>query len=282
MTATDEQRGADVDGARPGIAMTDAERFLFDTQGFVVRRGVLAADEVAAIVELCRRFVDTPPLPHQLQPMPDGSVRFLDFLDWGGPFRDLLDHPAVTGILNAVLAPGFRLDHIYGMRQQKGTGMLPFHGGATSRGSDFYLVRADGGHIYTGLTAVSWALTDAPPDGGGFLCIPGSHKASFALPGIGDAFRANRLIDLPDPDVVRRVDVRAGDVIIFTEALYHAGDAWTADEPRLALLYKYCPAPLSWGEHQPPREEVRALLTPAQERLFLPPYVYPPRGTVGI
>ena len=55
--------------------------------------------------------------------------------------------------------------------------------------------------------------TDCNPAGGGFCCIPGSHKANVSLP---DKYRnLDEYID----ENVRAIGCKAGDCIIFTEAL---------------------------------------------------------------
>lgn len=262
--------------------MTPLQRYMFDVQGYVVLRGVLDRAQVAEIKELLvgQAVSDAPACSRSV--MDDGSIRLGDFLQLGQPLRDLLDHPAVTGILNELVAPGFRLDHFYAMHQPKGTGLLPLHGGGNRRGSDFYMT-ALGDQLYSGLTVVSWALTDSPAEGGGFLCVPGSHKANFELPGFLDAFYRNELIDFEeDPDFVRRVRVDAGDVIVFTEALCHAAEPWPRDDPRLAVLYKYCPGPLCWSEYVPPGPDLSACLTEQQRHLFAPPHASRPRPAVGL
>jgi ectoine hydroxylase-related dioxygenase (phytanoyl-CoA dioxygenase family) len=45
---------------------------------------------------------------------------------------------------------------------------------------------------------------------------------------------------------VRQPAARAGDVLIFTEALVHGTMPWKADHERRALLYKYSPGHSSW------------------------------------
>lgn len=111
------------------------------------------------------------------------------------------------------------------------------HLGATPHHrSAYYDVR--GGRIYCGLTVVSRALRDMPPGQGGFACIPGSHKANFSCPGDYATFARN-------PGCVVEVPQRAGDVIIFTEALTHGAFPWTAAHQRRSVLFKYSPGHLA-------------------------------------
>ena len=257
--------------------MTDLQRYMFDVQGFVVLRDVLDGAAVAELRERMTAHIEgAEPDDPTIARVGDGSIRTVEFLHRDAAFRRLLDHPAVVGTLEELLSPGFRIDHYYGMQHPKGTGRLPLHGGGHRRGSEFYVFRD--GQIFTGMAVASWALTDAPSEGGGFVCIPGSHKANYdlsRLEAFQDAARAQEIVAFDDPGIVRRVDVRAGDVLIFTEALCHGAEPWPLDEPRLALLYKYSPAAISWRRPQPLDERTAAVLTDAQRRLFEPPYETP-------
>ena len=94
-----------------------------------------------------------------------------------------------------------------------------------------------------GLTVATWALTDVGPGDGGFVCIPGSHKTNF-LPNLPDDVRRQERL----PDYVHQPPVRAGDVLIFTEALIHGSAPWRAGHERRALLYKVQPSALDVAE----------------------------------
>jgi hypothetical protein len=138
-----------------------------------------------------------------------------------------------------LLDPALRLDHCYGIYMRPGSGGLNLHGGGTPYDRPEYF-HFRNGQMYNGLTVVSWALTDVPPGQGGFACIPGSHKANYPCPRPIRTFESN-------PGCVVQVPMRAGDVLIFTEALTHGTQRWTAPFQRRSLLYKYAPGHLAWG-----------------------------------
>jgi hypothetical protein len=257
--------------------MNERLRYLFDLNGYVVIRGVLSPDEAAEIKGLLEANVDGGDVPDCLVPMPDGSTRIIDYLHWGQKLRDLVDHPVVMDVMRELMGEGFRIDHYYGMKHPRGTGMLALHGGGDQMTSSFYEFRQ--GRMHTGFAVASWALTDTPEDGGGFACVPGSHKQNFPLPNFMESFKAGELVSMEeDPDFIRSVSVKAGDLIIFTEALAHAATAWTADSPRWAVLYKYCTAWAVWQQWEPVPEHIDALLTDEQRRLFQAPHEgLPPR-----
>jgi hypothetical protein len=233
--------------------MTDAERFRFDLQGFLVRRGALSTGDVAALNAAIDSF-GLPPAGRDI-----GSQRFTDFLPVARRFRDLIDHPAVLGVVRETCGPNVRLDHVYGIVMSPGTAGLGLHGGGTPFDPAQHY-RSDGGRIRTGLVAAQWALVDHPPGGGGFVCVPGSHRSGFPLPPAADA------------DLVVHVPLAAGDVVVFTEALIHGTAPWRRDEERRTLVYKYSPGNSAYSRvHWP--EELLATCTERQRLLLQPPSV---------
>ncbi len=241
------------------MPFTDVERYHFDLYGYVVRRGVLDDPELDALVD----SIDAMQLPS-----PGASIqsqRFTGFLEGAQVFRDLLDHEAILAPVLELCGPKARLDHAYGIVMGPGTSGLGLHGGGTPHDpAQFYEFR--GGRMYNGLVGVQWALVDHPPGEGGFCCIPGSHRANFALPAGAD------------PGLVVTVPLNARDVLFFTEGLTHGTSTWRASHDRLALFYKYAPGHASWGvQYQTTLQALAGsgLLTERQRRLMQIPAVHP-------
>lgn len=233
-------------------ALTEAELYRFDLQGYLVRRGALAADVVELLVEVCGRLE---------RPVPGTTVasqRFTNFLAEAPELRWLIDHAAVFEIVRELCGGNVRLDHAYGIQMLPGTTGLGLHGGGTPYDPAQYYV-ARGNRTYHGLVAVMWALVDHP-EGAGFCCVPGSHKASFSLPHGVD-------------DLVKPVPLKAGDMVVFTEALTHGTLPWRAEHQRLALLYKYAPGHLCWSEYTGWGPEVLDRCSARQRLMLQPPSV---------
>jgi hypothetical protein len=234
--------------------LTESERYAFDVQGYLVRRGALAPSEVATL----NRAIDSlrlPPAADTIQ-----SQRFSGHLASSPAFVALLDHRAVFAMLVELCGAMLRLDHSYGIVMSAGTSGLSLHGGATPFDpAQFYVV--NDGRISCGLVAVQWALVDHRPGEGGFCCIPGSHKASFRLP---DPVPSSLAVEVP---------LAAGDVVVFTEALVHGTLPWRAAYERRTLLYKYSPGSSSWGKDETLPPDLAPMLTERQRLLFEPPYV---------
>ena len=239
--------------------LTPAERYWFDLHGYIVRRGALSVEEVAALNDGVSRLSLPPTRPTDI-----GSQRFAGHLGVHPSFAALLDHPAVLDILIELCGATVRLDHAYGIVMNQGDSGLGLHGGGhVWDPAQYYTVDRTGMH--TGLVAVQWAISGGRPGDGGFACVPGSHKAAFAPPPD---------LGLDHPFVVE-VPLGVGDVVIFTEALIHGTLPWRAANQRRTLLYKYSPGSSSWSaEHGLPSGLSADALTPRQRLLFQPPTVH--------
>lgn len=215
--------------------ITDEQRFLFDLQGYITLPGVLSPDELKQM----HADMDA----HDIK-NPDNNPsrsRFHNFLSWGPNWRGLIDHPRVMPLLAEFIGAKFRLDHAYGMAMStkgaRGGEGLHHEGGMFQHGC-YYVTH--GQKIHNGLVVVSFALCDVPAGAGGFCCIPGTHKSIFPPP------RGAYGVDHP---LVRHVPMKAGDVLIFTEALTHGTMPWTIDAwDRRAALLKYCPHYMQWSK----------------------------------
>ena len=136
----------------------------------------------------------------------------------------------------------------------------------SGEGDHWYRYYPDG-TIRTGLTVFTWNLSDCGPGDGGFACIPGSHKTNLRSGVPREVMRFER-----PAHYVRQPPAKAGDVIIFTEALIHGTLPWTAGHERRALLYKYSPGHSSWSDtYYDPADYPGA--TEQQVRIMAPPSV---------
>ena len=242
--------------------MTDEERYLFDLQGYLVVENAIEPDALAEM----NAWIDA-----QEDMSRDGRAGNL--LTWGPRFRALLDNPVVLPHLKEVLGETLRLDHDYAIFSERGGQGLNLHGGGTPYDPAQYY-HCYNGRMYCGLTVASYALTDIPPGAGGLAAIPGSHKSCFPCP------RDIKLFEKPSP-IVRQVPMRAGDCVIFTEALTHGTFPWNADHPRRSLFFKYSPKHLTWAkryyfpaEGRPDVQAIEGELTEAQRILLDPPSVH--------
>ncbi len=242
--------------------MTDEQKYMFDVQGYTVIKGALDPDTVVRMrAEMDRQGIKDAQNNANLS-------RFSKFLSWGPDWRNLIDHPSVFGHLEELIAPKFRLDHAYGMAMSADGEKAPegneMHHEANMFGYGCFYV-ATGRAMHTGLIVVSYALTDIPPGAGGFICIPGSHKAAYPTP--------HRLYSMKDNPMWRQVPQNAGDVLIFTEALTHGTMPWSLKTgERRSVLMKYCPGYMQWGG-KPMDSDIEGL-TERQKNILAGPSVW--------
>lgn len=235
------------------MGLTELQRYELDVRGVLVIPQALRPHEVHRL----RAALAAP----GREPAGDDlwSQRVNDLLMQGQPFVDLLDHPVALSVLEEVHGPATRLDHAYAIRMAPATSGLGLHGGAVPFDPAQFYVH-DLGRARLGLVTLSWALVDQPPGSGGFGCIPGSHRAGMPVP-----VDADRL--------VVQVPVRAGDLLVFTEALAHCTLPWSGPGEREALLYKYSPGSSAWSDWQQLLPALDLALTDRQRRLLQPPSV---------
>ena len=267
----------------------ELQQYLFDLNGYLVIEDALTAAEVATL----NRLID-----EQNLPPPDESPRFgsaptlgasmltvdvapeaknradrckpigSGFLDWGAPFCDLLDHPAIMPMLRLRLGDCFRLDRLYGMYMRQGMSYVGLHAdyGASAPQADvkpgeYYAFRSN--QIHEGFIVVGWALSDAGGEHGGFCCVPGSHKSNYKLPPqIAENFQTSPHVVMPQ--------MPAGSVLLFSEALTHGTAIWQAEHERRVLLYKYCVSNLVWTSKRV-EMPTNVELTPRQQILLREP-----------
>ena len=227
--------------------MSEEQRYLFDTFGYLVLHDVLSEAQVAELRETLRAPTE------QFDPVAqdDGP------LHWSKVWRDLLDLPALSPILEDIIGnhaareaaerggreplPTFRLDHVNVHTHVKpGFPGSFLHGGWKGTGGSQFSAYHDG-RFYNGLVAVSFELYDTHPNDGGFGCIPGSHKSNVRLPPGWQDLREGV------PACVTRVPAVPGDAVVFTEALTHGTLPWTADARRETVFYKFSPNGSTWS-----------------------------------
>lgn len=226
------------------------ERYLFDLQGFLVVPGVLSSQEIDA----CMEAVYANPQSRSEDPE-DGShgSSFLSggrrgvysgMLTWPKPhcdiFRELLVHHRMVPYLNAFLGRGWHCDvPPFVHHHTKGTEGLALHlGNPGFSGGSYYVARE--GRIRNGLMVVQYTLTDQLEGQGGFCAIPGSHKSNFGRPDEITMMETDR-------EVVVNPEAKAGDAIIFTEAVTHGTWPWTAGHDRYAVHYRFTPKWVQYG-----------------------------------
>ncbi len=246
---------------------TQAERFFFDNNGYLVLEGLLREDLVAQLLETLhrtvarRRALQEREIPHTgMTDIQGDNTRIFYILDDDPLFLELLDYPAifpyVTGLLN---------EHPH---HHASDAIVEY--GAKDRGMGWHRDGRDNGYSKLGppipllQLKIGYYLTNMTEAGRGNLCVvPGSHKA----------------LHQPDSASLQRRDLfpgaiqicaPAGSAILFHNALWHSAGPWTQDDgARIMLYYAYeHPWMIASPEHWGYNKNFYDRLSPERRKLF--------------
>lgn len=240
------------------MTITEDHKFEFDAQGYLHLRGVLSPGEVAEYRTWVEESKDTDvqqlnadnpnAIPAQLN-RPVSRI-----FDADPRFARFLDHPAVVPFLEEFLGADYR--HIDNDLYFTYPG---FKGGGWHRG-----VRAHPtGHVVDGtfrcpMVKVFYCLTDVGPEQGAFVVIPGSHKSQFKT--------EMKRLDLPGQHIFD--DVKAGDIIIFNEALIHNGRPNPSEKTRQTIIVNFGGADAGVWEGYAPKPATLEQVTARQREIL--------------
>lgn len=217
------------------------EFFFWDLNGYLVLRGVMDADWLAAANEAIDRHQERIVVGEELARGSNslaGSGRPLlgGLLELPGPhcepFRRMVANPAVEHRLNWMGASGGRMGGATGFVSVKGGSGHALHDANEPLNPGRGYVYQNG-RSYCEAITVAWQLRDVSAADGGFACVPGSHKAYYRMPpGV-------RTCD-DDMGLVKHVAMQAGDVLFFGDGgTTHGALAWKSETDRRSILIKY-------------------------------------------
>ena len=234
--------------------MNEDEKYLFDLNGYIVVKNVLDEEALARCNEAIDHYAGG--IRERTQSLAGSSTALRGITGrgelsgmlgwehpWREPFRDMLAHPRIVPYLHEILGKGFRLDHLpslIGMRRGAEGHMLHGSSGPGFDPHQYYIFQD--GRMHNGLTVVTWQLTDVNPGDGGLCLVPGSHKCNFALPLGLRSYEQHQ-------EFVKQITCKAGDAVIFTEAVTHGTLPWQGEHQRRSILIRYSPGNLAYATH---------------------------------
>ena len=214
------------------------EHFLFDLQGFILLRGVLSPAECGALNGVLQELEEREYEDAWQQALPPGAVgrptretqiphqvRLNGLPNLDPSFDGLIGHPEVLPYLRAFMGEP-QLINTWSIAKDQGTPSGGWHRGVPTTDYSYR-----DGHIRTRMLNTVYFLTDNGPDDGSVVALPGSHKSSFDL-----HWRDYQGLEMPGS--VAAVG-RAGDVLLFSEAVIHDGLPKTSPGIRRNLYFNY-------------------------------------------
>ena len=207
--------------AAPG-PLTDEERFMFETFGYLVIPDALTPQETQACLEAAQRA-------HS--PYPKGEWRQLGHAYETEPaIENLIDHASILPKIRALLGDYFILQSSWCTTQPAGGK----HGGYHQDGSSVYDFRKLATPTPLVQLRVGYFLTDqSEPNMGNMTMIPGSHNIAMKLP---KTVSGNN--DLPISEVICG---KPGAALLFHQGVYHRTHKNERDFDRYTMHMVYSP-----------------------------------------
>jgi len=257
--------------------------YLFDLNGYRVLKGALSSEQVARI----NRWVDEHPpgkpgewigdIETQTYQGHDG-VNYQNIIEGGDVFEECIDHPSWIDDVRRYICTdshAVSINEAFLNVRAKG-GFIGIHSGGHIPGFP-HLVRHHTGAWMVGQINILMALTDIGPGDGPTTVIPGSHKSHEVHPALrAEGDRAGKPQSHND-DVVAaeqlnmmEVYLKAGDALMFTDAICHGSAARTNPGHRRVMIYRYSPHMMMTRFNYLPSEELLGRLTPSRRKIIEP------------
>ncbi len=257
--------------------------YLFDLNGFAVLKNAVEPGLLTELNAAFDRF------PQELTfGQWWGNVQRLDnngfaglelqnIVEGGASFEKLIDHPSWVNRLlrycgeQNTYVQGLFIDECFASVRRSG-GFFPVHSGG-QEGIVRNQYRVVNGKFRCGQVNILLALTDVGPGDGGTMVIPGSHKANFKHPEIPNSWDGAKTKDmqaLTRPAGCIEVTLKAGDALMFVDALMHGATERTNPGERRVVIYRYGP---TWGSTRHGyqySDELLARLTPERRKILQP------------
>ncbi len=235
--------------AQPG-PLTERERYMFETCGYLVIPGALTPDEVANCLNASRRA-------HE--PLGTGQWRQLGHLHESEPaIENLLDHPSLLQKVRALIGDYFIVQSTWCTLQPANSKPGGYH----QDGSGVYQFRRLGTPTPLLQLRVGYYLTDqSKPNMGNMVMIPGSQHPGMTLPqGI-----------VPDNDDLPIREVICGEpgtALLFHQGVYHRTGINQMDFDRYTMHVVYAPPWLIPSDRARNDPEFMARTTPLRRALL--------------
>ena len=226
------------------------EMYQWDCCGHLILRNVMDPSwlhTALAAIELLKQQPESDSVagaPEVFDPLPAGALLGLPE-PYAAAFARMLDHPAITRRLQWILGPGWVVEGPPAPTTANAGGPpLAIHSGGAPT-TPINLIRTKHGRNHCEVVKVAWQLRDVNLNGredGGYICIPGSHRARRQLP-FGTNFQredpmADANLALREDGHLQLLPMRAGDVCIFMAASQtHGAAGWRDELGRRTVIY---------------------------------------------
>lgn len=267
--------------------------YLFDLRGYLNLDQALSPADLAGI----NGWIDAQPSGAALGSWHDDvevqtysgneGVNYQNIIEAGDVFERMIDHASWLPLVERWMANDYNrisLNEAF-LNVRRSGGFIGLHSGGHVSAPIMSVRNANTGAWNVGQINVLIALTDIGPGDGCTVVVPGSHKSGVLHP---------ELVDSPGNSVYRsdrhaggslgaiEVHLKAGQAVMFTDAISHGATARTNPGCRRVAIYRYSPHAIASRYNYLPSPELLARLTPRQRAIVQPvaPRVAPHRKSV--
>lgn len=235
---------------RTPSAMDD---FLFDLRGYLILENALQPELLAQLNGEFDQFPRDLPLAgwyrgaQRRDYNPATGLELHHSLEIGGPFEELIDHPAWINYVRhyageeQTYVEGLFIDECIASTRASG-GYHPLHSGGFQVPNRCQY-RYEHNRFRCGQVNILMALTDIGPGDGATLVVPGSHKSNFPVPDFGEYSYGGDKQNVTPPWAIE-AHLKKGDALLFVDAIMHGGSARTTPGERRVIIFRYGP---SWA-----------------------------------
>ena len=207
--------------AQPG-PMTDIERFMFESFGYIIIEDVLSPEEVEETLEASKRL-------HASHG--EGWRQIGKGFETEVALERLIDHPAVLPKIRALYGDQFVLQSAWCTVARAGSDSVGWH----QDGSGVYEFRQLSYPLPLLQLRASYSLTDQSQEFmGNMMMIPGSHRSPMVLP--QEARKSLEAVPIQ-----HNVLCKAGTVLLFHNGVWHSPMPNRMDFDRYNMHYIYSP-----------------------------------------
>ena len=250
------------------------EEYLFDLRGYTVIRQALDPEHVRGV----NAWIDAlPPLETEqwhgnIYVHTYGGVdgtNLQDIIEGGDIFERLIDHPAWIDEVRHYVGPSAQ-PYIYEafLNIRDAGEYIGVHSGGHNIDHHQRSGRSRGQWVCSMLSLLL-PLTDVGPGDGATVAVPGSHKSDFPHPMQN---RRGGITQEPGDAIEEAIEIhlKAGDGLLFNDALCHGSAERTNPAERRMLSLRYVPSLLGHRFGYVPSDALLARLTPERRAIVQP------------
>ena len=230
-------------GLRLPSLLTEEEKWLFDLNGFLIKKNAVNKEKINDIVSLSLDWLENPEKvskPVTVRKLNDNGGQIV-WPQYGNKlYEELVQTPGVMRIVLGLMFNRPRLFHYdlilsrkkpreerKPVTMHKDHSGFEFPPGMKNPHNDY---QVSDGNLYCSFLNVAFSLQD-DPKGTGFGCVPGSHKSNIKCP-------TSITAESSDSNL-RSFDMEAGDAIIFSSGLMHTSIPWNQYHPRMTVFARF-------------------------------------------